>query len=125
MFLLLKQQEVWWRVDVALVPSQWCHQTPELLLFLIFQVLVQWPHDCRMQGRCPQVSGHKRGRGKRHGEAEGQRDTAKLVPFYQESRIFLETIAGRFLLLAHCPELGHVTTPKWQGNRGAGLSHLV
>lgn len=105
--------------------SQGCCQTPELLLFSVFHALVQWPHGCRMQGGRPQVSGRKRGRGKRHREAHGLRDTAKSVPFYQESRTLPETTTGRCLLLAHWPELGPVPTLRWQGSRGAGLWHLV
>lgn len=72
MFLLLtckKSGGAWvWHCSA----SQWCHQRPELCLFFIFHVLVQWPYDCGMRGRCPQVSRHQRGRGKRYREAENR-----------------------------------------------------
>lgn len=105
---------------IALV-SQWCHQRPELCLFFIFHVLVQWPYDCRMQGRCSQVLRSPTRQRKEVQKGRGLRETTESVPFYQESRIFPETTADRFLFLSHWLELGHGTTPKLQGNWGAGL----
>lgn len=65
--------------------SRWCRQTPELCLFFILHILVHWPYDCRMQGHCPQVSGHQRGRGKRYREAEDRGRQQESVPFIRRA----------------------------------------